>query len=222
MMWIKDNQPDIWEQTHKFGHTNTYMVRRLTGQWAIDPSTTSITGLYHTRKNQQTWLAEVLEKAEIPTEKLPALMESPLTRLGLFCLKSPMNWVFRGMPRSCAAAMMRSWQVSRQGSRCRVKPSISPGPVRSSPFVSTVLSARGIITSAAMFCRTDGLRFSCSTPEARPWNGSIRFSVVTCLPMIFYQAFVPQTIEWFLSEGGCKEDSLPVLCALLAGFSLQP
>ncbi len=48
ILWFRDNCPDIWARTEKFGHCNTYMLRRLTGEWAIDPSTTSITGLYNT------------------------------------------------------------------------------------------------------------------------------------------------------------------------------
>ena len=38
-LWIKDNQPEVFRAAAKFGHSNTYMVKRLTGQWAIDPST---------------------------------------------------------------------------------------------------------------------------------------------------------------------------------------
>jgi sugar (pentulose or hexulose) kinase len=45
-------QPDIWRAA-RFGHCNTYVVRRLTGRWAIDPSTVSITGL-DTARNDLT------------------------------------------------------------------------------------------------------------------------------------------------------------------------
>jgi xylulokinase len=76
IMWLKENQPDLWQATCKFGHTNTYMVKRLTGEWAIDPSTTSITGMYNTRKNDLTWIQEVIDAAGIPKEKLPTLQHS--------------------------------------------------------------------------------------------------------------------------------------------------
>lgn len=76
MLWIRENQPEIWKQTYKFGHTNTYIIKRLTGHWAIDPSTASITGMYHTRKDELTWLEDVLEKSGVPTQKLPTLMKS--------------------------------------------------------------------------------------------------------------------------------------------------
>ncbi|MBM4091087.1 MAG: hypothetical protein FJ276_16950, partial [Planctomycetes bacterium] len=76
MLWIRDHQPDVWAAADKFGHTNTYMARRMTGRWAIDPSTVSITGLYNTAANDLTWNSDVLDLAGIPVGKLPPLMQS--------------------------------------------------------------------------------------------------------------------------------------------------
>jgi xylulokinase len=76
ILWIRENQPDVWEATHKFGHCNTYMVKRFTGAWAIDPCTTSITGLYNTARHDLTWNQDVLAAAGIPERKLPPLMPS--------------------------------------------------------------------------------------------------------------------------------------------------
>ncbi|MBW2056989.1 MAG: hypothetical protein JRJ26_05775 [Deltaproteobacteria bacterium] len=76
ILWIRDNQPRVWRDTAMFGHCNTYMVKRFTGQWAIDPSTTSITGLYNTARHDLTWNRDVLDLSGIPEEKLPPLMQS--------------------------------------------------------------------------------------------------------------------------------------------------
>jgi xylulokinase len=76
MLWIRDNQPGVWGEAAKFGHTNTYLVKRLTGEWAIDPSTTSITGLYATARHDLTWDTDVLAAAGISEQRLPALMQS--------------------------------------------------------------------------------------------------------------------------------------------------
>ncbi len=76
MLWIRDNLPEVWTAADRFGHSNTYMVKRLTGNWAIDPSTVSITGLYNTRANDLTWNRDVLAHAGIPESKLPPLMHS--------------------------------------------------------------------------------------------------------------------------------------------------
>lgn len=76
ILWVRENQPEVWKAAEKFGHTNTYLVRRMTGRWAIDPSTVSITGLYNTPANDLTWNDGVLDAAGISAEKLPPLMQS--------------------------------------------------------------------------------------------------------------------------------------------------
>ncbi|MCX6376960.1 MAG: FGGY family carbohydrate kinase, partial [Armatimonadetes bacterium] len=75
-MWIRERQPEVWAAAEKFGHTNTYLVRRMTGEWAIDPSTVSITGMYNTAANDLTWNRTVLDRAGIEVTKLPPLMQS--------------------------------------------------------------------------------------------------------------------------------------------------
>ena len=76
ILWIRENQPEVWDRAARFGHCNTYMTKRFTGQWAIDPSTTSITGLYNTTRHDLTWNRDVLAIARIPENKLPPLIQS--------------------------------------------------------------------------------------------------------------------------------------------------
>jgi xylulokinase len=76
ILWIKSNLPNVWLSTKKFGHCNTFMVKQLTGRWAIDPSTTSITGMYNTTLNNLTWNTKILKVAGIPIRKLPPLYPS--------------------------------------------------------------------------------------------------------------------------------------------------
>jgi xylulokinase len=75
-LWIRENQPEVWKRVAKFGHCNTYMSKRFTGLWAIDPATTSITGLYNTTKHDLTWNQDVLRAVGLPEELFPPLMPS--------------------------------------------------------------------------------------------------------------------------------------------------
>ena len=104
ILWIKENQPDVWAKTAKFGHCNTYMIHQLTGVWAIDPSTVSITGLYNTRKNDLTWNKDVIRIAEIPEEKLPQLFPSDAV-VGNILLRLPVSLVSQKIAQFCAAGM---------------------------------------------------------------------------------------------------------------------
>ena len=83
ILWFREAQPEVWAAAAEFGHCNTYLVKRMTGRWTIDPSTTSITGLYNTARNDLTWNREILDVAGIPEDKLPPLMWShaPVGRL---------------------------------------------------------------------------------------------------------------------------------------------
>lgn len=76
ILWIRQHSPDVWRRACKFGHTNTYMAKRLTGEWVIDPSTTSITGLYNTARHDLTWNQDVLCAAGIDENRLPRLIHS--------------------------------------------------------------------------------------------------------------------------------------------------
>ena len=37
ILWIRDNEPETWAATAMFGHCNTYLTRRLTGQLGHRP-----------------------------------------------------------------------------------------------------------------------------------------------------------------------------------------
>jgi xylulokinase len=76
ILWFRDERPQVWADAARFGHCNTYLVKRMTGRWAIDPSTVSITGLYDTARNDLTWNDTVLRLAGIPEGRLPPLLQS--------------------------------------------------------------------------------------------------------------------------------------------------
>lgn len=76
ILWIKDNHSDIFEKTHTFGHSNTFMAKWLTGNFAMDPSSASLTALYNTVANDHTWNTDIGDTLGISVEKLPRLIPS--------------------------------------------------------------------------------------------------------------------------------------------------
>ncbi len=76
ILWWKDKQPDVFNRAAMFGHTNTFLCKRLTGEWGMDPSTASLTALYNTTTNDKTWNTSIANQLEIPLEKLPPIIES--------------------------------------------------------------------------------------------------------------------------------------------------
>lgn len=69
--WLKNHDPERFERTSKFLSTKSYIIQQLTGQYAIDYSLASATGLLniHSRK----WEDDALQYAGITADRLPEL-----------------------------------------------------------------------------------------------------------------------------------------------------
>ena len=76
ILWIKDKHPGICERTYKFGHSNTYVARWLTGSFAMDPSSASLTALYNTVRNDMTWNGEIARIFGVNPSQLPDIIPS--------------------------------------------------------------------------------------------------------------------------------------------------
>jgi sugar (pentulose or hexulose) kinase len=74
ILWIKDNCPEIFERTYKFGHSNTYFAHWLTGGFAIDPSSASLTALYNTVRNDFTWNEDIAVTFGLSLSRLPRIV----------------------------------------------------------------------------------------------------------------------------------------------------
>ncbi len=74
ILWIKDNCPEVFNNTHVFGHSNTYIARWLMGVFAIDPSSASLTALYNTVRNDLTWNDDIASTFGISLRQLPQIV----------------------------------------------------------------------------------------------------------------------------------------------------
>ena len=75
MLWVKKHLPEIYEKIYCFGHINTLVAVRMTGNFAIDYSNASYTSLFETGGGYR-WSDELCGKIGIPKEKLPPLIKS--------------------------------------------------------------------------------------------------------------------------------------------------
>ena len=74
ILWIKEHQPDIHKQTHKFVHAKDAMVARLTGNFVTDPSDASGMNLYDLEAGR--WSDKLIDASGLDPEKLPELKRS--------------------------------------------------------------------------------------------------------------------------------------------------
>jgi xylulokinase len=97
ILWIMDNHPDIFDKTYKFGHSNTYIARWLTGAFAIDPSSASLTALYNTVANDLTWNEDIAATFGLALDRLPEIVPA-YESVGRVCKSLAQEMGFRKEP----------------------------------------------------------------------------------------------------------------------------
>ncbi|MHB1459607.1 MAG: xylulokinase [Armatimonadota bacterium] len=75
IIWVRNNEPEIYKQIKKVLLPKDYVRFRLTGEFASEVSDASGTALFNVRKRQ--WSNEMLDGAGIPREWMPKVYESP-------------------------------------------------------------------------------------------------------------------------------------------------
>lgn len=74
IMWIRDNEPDIYDKTRYVLQSKDYVIARLTGIFATDYSDASATNAYDLVK--KCWSEEMLAAAAIPENLFPEALPS--------------------------------------------------------------------------------------------------------------------------------------------------
>ena len=74
ILWLRDNQPDIYQAAHKFVHAKDAIVAHLTGQFVTDASDASGMNLYDLQTG--TWSERIAEAAEVNLAQLPTVHQS--------------------------------------------------------------------------------------------------------------------------------------------------
>jgi len=75
LLWIRENEPEIYAKTRTFAHGNTYLGYRLTGELGWDWTNASFSGLFDTG-GSRTWSPRLCDLFGVPHEKLPPVVRS--------------------------------------------------------------------------------------------------------------------------------------------------
>lgn len=74
LMWIRDNEPEVFEKTYKVLLAKDYIICKLTGEFVTDYSEASGTDAFDLRNLE--WSKEIMDAAEIDMSILPELHAS--------------------------------------------------------------------------------------------------------------------------------------------------
>ncbi len=79
ILWIKENEPEVFARAHKFVLVQDYLIYRLTGKYFTDGSISSTTLYFDIQKND--WWEDILKAIGINKIQLPTLV-APGTIIG--------------------------------------------------------------------------------------------------------------------------------------------
>ncbi|MGZ9777234.1 gluconokinase [Staphylococcus pseudintermedius] len=74
LWWLKQDENELFETATRYVDIKSYVLYQLTGEWVMDASIASVTGLYHLQN--KTWDEKVLALLDIPPSKLPTLVST--------------------------------------------------------------------------------------------------------------------------------------------------
>ncbi len=74
LMWVRDNQPDIYRKTYKMLNAKDYLTYRLTGRMIAEPTDASSTNLYDLMKGD--WSDDLVAAAGLDRDMLPEIIPS--------------------------------------------------------------------------------------------------------------------------------------------------
>ncbi|MBE6884629.1 MAG: xylulokinase [Ruminococcaceae bacterium] len=74
LMWVKNNQPEIYAKTYKMLQSKDYISFKLTGRFTTDHNDASNTNAYDLKN--RCWSKEIIDAAGIDMDKLPEIVAS--------------------------------------------------------------------------------------------------------------------------------------------------
>lgn len=74
ILWLKEEEPDVFEHMAHMGSIKDFMFRLMTGEWLVDKSVASSSGLYNAL--EERWDSEILSFIGISEEHLPTVVST--------------------------------------------------------------------------------------------------------------------------------------------------
>lgn len=74
ILWVRKNYPDVFAKMRYIYSLKDYIFEKMTGEWVVDKSSASASGLYNAHK--MDWDEEILNYAGITREQLPPVVST--------------------------------------------------------------------------------------------------------------------------------------------------
>lgn len=91
ILWVRKNYPDVFQKTRYIYSLKDYVFEKMTGEWVVDKSSASASGLYNA--HTMDWDTDILAYAGINRDQLPPVVsttyQSKLTKQAAMRLNLP-------------------------------------------------------------------------------------------------------------------------------------
>jgi xylulokinase len=76
ILWVRENEPDVWGKTFKVLGTNSFLIAKATGSYVVSPDDASLTWLVDTRGFDFKWHPRLLRRFGLNVDMFPKIMKS--------------------------------------------------------------------------------------------------------------------------------------------------
>lgn len=96
LLWVKNKEPEIYARTAKMGMFNDWLIYKLTGQLAVEPSNGSTTGLLNLQN--RSWNPEIAVKCGLRGDIFPPVVECGTVIAGVSAAGAAITGLKEGTP----------------------------------------------------------------------------------------------------------------------------
>ena len=173
VLWLRDHEPRTFAATHIFGQATTFLVHKLTGEFALDASQASLSGMCRSG-HELEWDNDILSHVDLDASRLPPLFE-PTEVVG---------------------------QVTERVARTTGLPAGVPVVAGAGDAPLAALGG-GVSTAHRLFCcagTTDCLMFSGTCPPANPVFANCRYALPGLWVSIGTMSCAGAAVKWFCDD----------------------
>ncbi|WP_127113382.1 xylulokinase [Shimia sediminis] len=76
MLWLKHNEPEVFEKTRWFLDVKDWLVHRATGRFTTAAESANLTWLLDSRQGRNCWSPTLTKMTGVPIEKLPEIVDA--------------------------------------------------------------------------------------------------------------------------------------------------
>jgi len=115
LLWVKNKLPDVYNKIARIGMINDWIIYRLSGVLAVEPSNGSTTGLFNLKT--RTWDESIARRCGLRDDIFPEVKECGTAAASVSKKRRRREWTHRRNTSCCWRRRLSAWHCRRGGCR---------------------------------------------------------------------------------------------------------